>query len=135
MLLCTLLFLPINGILFFNFIFGGILAVYLFRKEKKSTDDLKLSDVLILGIGTGILAGSILSLMMTFILQDITFRKTLVEMINKSSKMNTSAELFLLEDFGSFFCIILSVFTIITSSIFTSFGTMICLPFYKQRRK
>lgn len=133
LVLSTLFIIPVDGILFVYFVIGGILSLVFFSKETKNPEP-KVFDAIVLGIATGIVIGAILSILIVLKLQDPHQKTLLIEMINKSTKMKSGAEKYLLEDFGAIFSLLISVFTIITSSIFTSFGSLIALPFFGKKR-
>ena len=68
-LLNTFLALPIIGFPMLSYFIGGVIAVFIFRSEKiKETEnenyETKLFDISVLGIATGIVVGSILTLVM-----------------------------------------------------------------------
>lgn len=134
----TVFFLPFAGAPLFSYFLGGIFAVYFFRKEMKSKgidQEVKVFDASVLGLSTGVLVGGILSLIMAFKLQDPEMRQTIIDIINKSMKMHSEAEFYMLNDLGPTFFVVTTIMTIGICASVSLFGSIMVLPFMNKPRK
>ena len=138
-LLNTVFILPFTWAPMLSYVIGGSLAAYLFRNElrKKSGDftEIKISDVLILGLGAGIFAGGILALIVAIKLQDPAAKKFIVDAINQAMKMKSKAEFERIGDIGPVFLFVMAGVTIFVCSLGTTFGALAAMPFLNPKRK
>lgn len=141
-LLNTLVTIPVAGAPLLVYFFGGVLAVFLFKNKHKERE-IKMSDIAILGIGTGILAGAVLALIIAIKLQDQNLQQHIISLINesiatKSTKepFNGSAEeLKRIDELGPAFMIITGVFTVLIGAAFSFFGSLCTMPFIYRKKK
>lgn len=154
LLLNTIFVLPFNGAPLFSYVFGGIVAVILYKKDrqKKLEDNsdasgdieelkfegVKTFDSIILGLGTGVVAGSILSLIFAIKLQDPQLKQQLLDIINRSIEMHSASsqsEISRLDDLSPVFMVITTMITVGLCSFSTLFGSVLTLPFINKKRK
>lgn len=120
------------------FCFGGSLSVYLFNREPINSDkknEIKISDASILGAATGLVVGSISSLIFAIQFQDPEFKSRLLELINDQLRMTNSESVQMISQLGSSFIISTLIVTIFISSIASVFGAIIVLPFFQSKKK
>ncbi len=138
-LLNTVFILPFNWAPFLSYVLGGLLAAYMFAKElhKNSGNfvEVKISDVLILGICVGIFAGGVLAFIIALKLQEPATKQFLIDLINKSMKMRSRTEFERIGDIGPVFLIVMSAVTMFVCGLGTCFGAMMALPFVNPKRK
>ncbi len=139
-LLNTFLSLPIMGYPLVTYIAGGAIAVILFRLHKlKETQDehyeIKASDATVLGIATGILVGSILTLILALNLQNPEVKQVVIDEVNRRMKMHSELEFKFMEDLGPSFYFISGLITIILTSVLSFFGSLMTLPFINKEKK
>ena len=123
-----------------SYLIGGIIAVLLFRNNKiKETQnefyETKLSDVSILGIATGILVGSFLTLIMAINLNNPEIKQAIIDQINERMKMNSQIEFNFLNDLGPSFYVIFGIVSIIFTTVISFFGSLITLIFINKPKK
>jgi hypothetical protein len=120
------------------FCFGGSLAVYFFTRELINKDkfkEIKISDASILGGASGLLMGSISSLIFAVQFQEPEFKSKLIELINEQLRMNNSEGLQMVQQLGSSFIISVFLVTIFISAIAAIFGAIIIIPFFQKKKK
>jgi hypothetical protein len=130
--------LPIVGYPMLTYFFGGILAVILFKGEKTKENEnfeTKVSDVSILGIATGIVVGSILTLIMAINLQNPEVKQAIIDQINEAMKMKSQVGFSFLDDLGPSFYFIFGVVSILFTSIISFFGSLVSLVFVNKAKK
>lgn len=117
-------------------ILGGILAVILFKRDFKGDRSKRVSasDLVVLGLGTGILAGSILALIIAIKMQDLEFKRQIIELVNKSTQMRSYPGLGL-EDITPVFITVMAAANIVFNTIFSLFGSLISGPFINKKKK
>ncbi len=138
-LLNTVFIMPFAWAPLLSYVIGGMITVALFASDfKKRAGDfaeIKVSDVLILGLGAGIFAGAVLSLVLALKLQEPSTKQFLIDAINQAMKMRSEAEFRRLDDIGPVFLFMMSIVTIFICSLGTSFGALSLLPFLQTKRK
>ena len=139
-LLNTFLSLPIVGFPMISYIVGGVVAVMLFRSDKiKATSDefylVKVWDAAILGIASGVIVGSVLTFIMVLNLQNPEAQQIIVDAINKQMKMTGNIKLDFLDQLGPSFYVVFGIVTIILTSAFSLFGSVISLAFFNKAKK
>lgn len=141
LLLNTFLAMPVNGWPIFSYFLGGIIAVFLYKRELQAKDEAtsdreyKISELSILGLCTGLLAGGLLSLLFAVKIQDEELRRQILEVINESTRMNSGVSIPQLDDLPPAFMVMTAIFTTILSGIFSFFGSLATLPFLKKKKK
>lgn len=138
-LLNTVFILPFAWAPLFTYLLGGSLAAYMFHRQLKVKQgafaEVKISDVLILGIATGIFAGGLLALVVALKLQDAGAKKFVIDSINNAMKMKSKVEFERITEIGPVFLFVMAAVTIFICSIGTSFGALGALPFLNPKRK
>ncbi|MBT6842592.1 MAG: hypothetical protein HOA17_02190 [Candidatus Melainabacteria bacterium] len=135
-LLNTIFVLPIQGAPLFSYFIGGLVAVILFKKELKDKfEDVKTTDAAILGIGTGIVVGAVLTMIIAIKLQDVNMQRFVIDSINEAMKMRTESEFQMLEYLGPGFYVVTSIVTILICSLISLFGGLAVLPFVNKAKK
>lgn len=135
-LLNTVFILPIQGAPLFTYFIGGLVAVLLFKKELKDQfQEIKAGDATILGLGTGIVVGAILTLIVAIKLQDVDMQKFVIDSVNEAMKMHSQAEFQMLEAIGPGFYIVTAIITIVICSMVSLFGGLAVLPFINKGKK
>lgn len=135
-LLNTVFVLPIQGAPLFSYFIGGLVAVILFKKELKDEfAEVKIWDASMLSLGTGIVVGAILTLIITIKLQDVDMQRFVIDTINDAMKMHSQAEFQVLESLGPGFFIVTAIVTIMICSIVSLFGGLAALPFINKAKK
>lgn len=136
LILNVFLMIPVVGAPLLTYFGGGVLAMYFFKKEFKDIyREIKPSDALILGIGTGVLLGAALTLIIMIKLQDIDMQKTIIDTINESMKMRSQGEFKFIEELGPGFYIISAIVNLVICSLICSFGSFATLPFVNKGKK
>ncbi len=139
LLLNTVFILPFQWAPLLSYLLSGSLAAYLYRQElrKKQGDfsEIKISDILILGIGVGIFAGGLLALVVALKLQDAGAKKFVVDSINKAMEMKSTTEFERITELGPVFLFLMAGVTIFVCSLGTTFGALAALPFLNPKRK
>lgn len=136
--LLQFLALPIPGYPMLTYFFGGILAVILFRSDRiKDNESFELSvlDASVLGIGTGIVVGSILTLFISLQLQNPEVKQEIIDRINEAVKMKSQNGFDFLNDLGPSFYFILGVVSTILTTIISYFGSLVSLVFANKAKK
>lgn len=131
----TIFFLPFAFAPIFSYLFGGFLAIYLFSKEIKEAQGPSVMDASILGLGTGILVGGLLSLVMAFKLQDPDLRQVIIDLINKQMQMKSETEFRAISDLEPIFMVVTTIITMIVCSATCFFGSILALPFFTKVKK
>jgi hypothetical protein len=134
----TIFFLPFALAPVFNYLAGGFLVVYLFSKEIKQRNlntEISALDASILGLGTGLLVGGLLSLVMSFKLQDPDLRQIIIDIINQKMRMESQHEFQVISELSPSFMVVTAVVTIILSSGISFFGSILALPFFAKSKK
>jgi hypothetical protein len=139
-LLNTLLALPIIGFPMLSYFVGGIIAVFIFRSEKiKETKnenyETKLFDVSVLGIATGVVVGSLLTLIMAINLNNPEVKQLIIDQINEQMKMKSQLEFNFLNDLGPSFYFILGLVSIVFTTTISFFGSLVSLIFVNKAKK
>ncbi|MDD9898662.1 MAG: hypothetical protein OXU45_06655 [Candidatus Melainabacteria bacterium] len=135
-LLNTVFSLPINGAPIFTYFLGGLVAVILFKRELgEDFTEIKTSDAAILSLGTGVVVGAILTLIISINLQDADTQKFFVDAINESMKMHSTAEFQVIESLGPGFLIVTGIFMLVICSVVSLFGGLVTLPFINRAKK
>lgn len=128
--------LPFKGSPLISFFLAGILAVYFFKKEiKDEFREIKSFDVLVLGIGTGVIIGAALTAVIVSKLQDIDMQKAAIEYINQQMKMNSKGEFKFIEELGPSFYVISAIVNLFMCCIICLFGSFATLPFVNKNKK
>lgn len=134
----TVLIIPMAGAPLVSYFTGGFLSVLFFKNEmklKKENYEIKVSDVSVLGIATGALVGSILTLIMTFRLKDPELRQAIIDTINEAMRMRSDAGFEALDDLGPMFYLVTGLVTIFICSLISFFGSLATLPFINKAQK
>lgn len=84
--------IPIAGGYLMAHVIGGIAVVYLFKKELKAEREITWGDINILGIGTGLIVASVMSLIITLKFQDESVKTELVNAVNEQMRMQSTGE-------------------------------------------
>lgn len=135
-LLNTIFVLPIQGAPLFSYFIGGLVAVILFKKELKDKfEDVKTTDAVILGIGTGMVVGAVLTMIIAIKLQDVDMQRFVIDSINEAMKMRTESEFQMLENLGPGFYLVTSIVTIFICSLISLFGGLAVLPFVNKAKR
>lgn len=134
----TIFFLPFALAPVFTYLFGGFLALYLYSKEIKKQNpeaDVSVLDAVIVGLGTGILVGGLLSLVMSFKLQDPELKQTIIDLVNQQMQMKSQQEFKVLTELGPSFMVVTAIVTMILSAGTCFFGSILALPFFTKSKK
>jgi hypothetical protein len=134
----TLFVLPFALAPVFNYLFAGFLAIYLYSKEIKQrnlADDISVMDAVILGLCTGLLVGGLLSLVMSFKLQDPELKQTIIDIINQKMQMKSQHEFQVITELGPSFMVVTAIVTMILSAGTCFFGSILALPFFTKSKK
>ena len=139
-LLNTALSLPIVGFPMISYFLGGVIAVLLFHNNRiKETQnenfETKVMDVSILGIATGILVGSFLTLIMAINLNNPEIKQAIIDQINEKMKMNSQIEFNFLDDLGPSFYFIFGMVSIFFTTMVSFFGSLVTLMFVNKTKK
>lgn len=136
-LLNTVFIIPIMGMPVLTFFLGGVLASYFHRKEYDGDEyrEIKVSDATILGLGTGILVGAVLSFILSYKLQDPEIQRTMIDAINERMRMRSEGEFQFIESFGSIFYVVTGATTIFFVSLISLFGSIAALAFLNKGKK
>ena len=139
-LLNTFLSLPIVGFPMISYFIGGVIAVILFKAEiakKMPTEsfEIKVSDASILGIATGVVVGSLLTLIMVLNLQNPEIKQAIIDQINEAMKMQSEMEFNFLNDLGPSFYFILGVVSIVFTTVISFFGSLTTLAFINKAKE
>lgn len=130
--------LPIVGFPMLTYFIGGAFAVYLFRGEKDKIDtnyEVKVLDVAVLGVATGIVVGSILTLILAINLQNPEVKQMIIDQINEAMKMKSEIEFNFLNDLGPSFYVIFGIVSILFTTVISSFGSLVSLVFINKTKK
>lgn len=130
--------LPIIGYPMLTYFLGGILAVILFKGERAKSNEnfeTKVSDISILGIASGIVVGSILTLIMAINLQNPEVKQVIIDQINEAMKMKSQVGFNFLDDLGPSFYFIFGVVSILFTTIISFFGSLVALVFVNKAKK
>ena len=128
--------LPIIGLPLITYFIGGVLAVVFFKKEfKEPNKEIKAFDVLVLGIGTGVLVGAVLSLIFLLKIQDPNIQKEIIDTVNKSMKMHSQRGFQFIDELGPTFNFVFAIVNIISCCLLCSFGSFASLPFMNKGKK
>ncbi len=131
-----LIVLPIIGLPLITYFIGGILAVLFFKKEFKDTyKEVRAFDVLVLGIGTGVVVGAVLTLVFLLKIQDVNVQKEIIDTVNKSMRMHSQREFQFMEELGPTFNFVFAIVNIISCCLLCSFGSFASLPFVNKGKK
>ena len=136
--LLNFLALPIFGFPMMTYFAGGVLAVILFRSDRiKDNEDFetKVFDVSLLGIATGIVVGSILTLIMAINLHNPEVKQMIIDQINEAMKMKSQIGFNFLEDLGQSFYFIFGLVSILFTTIISFFGSLVSLIFVNKVKK
>ena len=138
-LLNTVFILPFTWAPVLSYVIGGAMAAYLFRSElrKRAGDfaELKISDVMILGICTGIFAGGVIALIIAIKVQEPATKEFLITQINNAMKMKSTQEFERITEIGPMFLFLLVSVAIFICSLGTTFGALAAMPFLNPKRK
>lgn len=135
-LLNTVFILPIDGTPLLSYFIGGIIAVLFFKKDLKDKfQEIKAFDVVVLGLGTGIVVGAILTLIVTAKMQSADMQKFIIDSINNAMKMHSKSEFHMINQLGPVFYIVIAMVTIGTCSFMSLFGALSTLPFVNKGKK
>jgi|694.fasta_scaffold00923_40 hypothetical protein len=131
----TLFLLPFISPLFTYFA-GGFLASYLFKAEMKDIYyEIKMKDIFFLGGATGVVSGSIITLIIAVKLQNEDLKMLILEMINKQLQMNSNAEYPLLTQLEPSFYVITAIVTLFIAVLICFFGSLSAIPFLNKGKK
>ncbi len=138
-LLNTVFILPFAWAPLFSYLIGGSLAAYMFRAKLREKHgefaEIKISDLFILGLGTGIFAGAIIALVVALKLQDPAAKKFVVDAINNAMKMKSTQEFERIDNIGPVFLLLMTAVTMTITSVGAVFGALAAMPFLNPKRK
>jgi len=135
-ILNTILIIPVFGAPLMTYFLGGVLAVLFYRNDTKALNkEIKASDVSILGMASGILVGSILTLIITFKLRNPEMKQLIIDTINQKMQMQSQNGFALLNDLGPVFYLITAIMIIFVCSLVSLFGALSTLPFISKGKK
>ncbi len=139
----TLIIVPIISSPIVTYFLGGVIAVIIFLGQFKKregeevicTRTITTSDVIYLGVGTGLFAGCILALLFAFKMQDEEFKRQLIETINEATRLKSGGDLRAIEELSPMFITITSIITIFLCSALSFLGGLATLPFLSNKKK
>jgi len=138
-LLNTVFILPFAWSPILSYLIGGSLAAYMFRealvKKQGAFAEVKISDVLILGLGVGIFAGGLIALVVALKLQEPQTKQFVVNAINEAMKMKSTQEFERVSEIGPVFLIVMAMVTMAITSLGAIFGALAALPLLNPKRK
>lgn len=135
-LLNTVLILPFAGAPLFSYFVGGFVSTMIFKSAKEDKfHEVKMFDSAVLGIGTGVISGSVLAIIISLKLQNADIKKMIIETINEQLQMNSQAEIPLLTELEPGFYMLTAIITVIMASIMCLFGSTIALAFVNKEKK
>ncbi|MCH2227876.1 MAG: hypothetical protein MK033_08885 [Candidatus Caenarcaniphilales bacterium] len=135
-LLNTVLVLPFLGAPLLNYFIGGFLASVFFKSGKEDKFyELSILDSSILGIGCGLISGSLISLIISWKLQNADVKKILLDMINEQLRMQSQAEMPLLTELEPGFYIVLAIVILFMASLLCFFGSTVAIAFVNKEKK
>jgi len=137
LLLVKVLTIPILSIPLLTYFLGGILAVFLFKRQFKgeSLKEIKFFDISVLGIGTGVVAGGLLAFMAALEMRDPETQRKLIEMVNQATQMQGGADLRPIIEITPQFVTATAVMVMIVCAIISFFGSLCTLPFVNKKLK
>jgi hypothetical protein len=131
-----ILVVPVIGLPLITYFIGGVVAVLFFTKEfKDRKQEVSTFDAVVLGIGTGVLVGAVLTLIFLLKLQDADVQKNIIDTINKSMRMHSKSEFQFMEEFSTTFYFVFAIVNISVCSLLCSFGSFASLPFVNKGKK
>ena len=135
-LLNTILLLPFAGAPLLSYFIGGFLSSTMFKSAKEDKYfEVKMSDSLILGLGTGVISGSVLALIISLKLQSSDIKMMIIDKINEQLQMNSKAEIPLLTELEPGFYMLTAIVTIIMAAAMTVLGSTIALAFINKEKR
>ncbi len=135
-LLNTVFILPIAGAPLFSYALGGMIAVLFYRRELKDEfRELSAWDSVVLGLGSGSVVGTILTLVIFVKLRDLDMQKFVIDTINETMKMRAGLNFQALENLGPGFYLVIAITTIVLCCLMSLFGSLATMPFVNKAKK
>lgn len=132
----TIFFLPIPGFSILIYVLGGSLSVFLFKASREdSFKDVTWLEALYLGLGTGLLVGLIVAFIYILSLQNHDVRESMINSINKITKMHSYGEAMLISNLSFEFYLAFTIASVLICSVFSTFGTFCIFPFINRAKK
>ena len=91
-------------------------------------------DSTVLGIGTGVISGSVLAIIISLKLQNADIKQMIINTINDQLRMNSQAEIPLLTELEPGFYMLTAIITVLIASIMCLFGSTIALAFVNKEK-
>ncbi len=133
-LLNTFIVIPIASAPLLIYFSGGVLASILFKNKTKDKE-ITIFDTSILGLGAGLFAGAVLTLIISIKLQDPQLKQQIIGLINEQMSMKSTEEFMGMDELGPIFMMVTGFVTIFICSVSSFFGSLCTMPFLHKKNK